>query len=79
MRSELIIVETSPGRLTGTTTVVYGVAPALELRVPLEMDEEYERAGGTVDRGHATYSNFRAFAVDTKTLKRSVGGGGGGR
>ncbi len=78
MRSELTVVQTSPGRLTGTTSVVYGVAPAVGLRVPMQMDEEYQR-GGSVDRGHATYSNFRAFTVDTKTLKRSGGGGGGGR
>jgi len=74
LRTELTCVVTNSARLTGTTTVVYAVAQAIGLRVPLEMDEEYQ-LGGMVDRGHATYSNFRAFTVDTKTLKRSGGGG----
>ena len=76
-RTELTCVVTNSGSLTGTTTVVYAVAPAIGLRVPMEMDEEYQQAGGMVERGHATYSNFRAFTVDTKTLKRAGGGGGG--
>jgi hypothetical protein len=78
LRTELTLVVTNAGRLTGKTTVVYGAAPAMGLRVPIQMDEEYQR-GDTVDRGHATYSNFRAFTVDTKTLKRGGGGGGGDR
>jgi hypothetical protein len=76
IRTELTCVVKSP-RLTGTTTVEYALQPALGLRVPTRMDEEYDRAFGEVDRGHATYSNFRAFTVDTKAVKR--GGGGGGR
>lgn len=76
VRTELTCVLTSPRILTGATTVEYGLQPALGLRVPTEMDEEYQRSGGETDRGHATYSNFRAFTVDTKTVKRGGGGGG---
>lgn len=77
LRTELTCVVPNPRKLTGTTTVDYALAPELGLLVPMVMDEEYRRAYGTVDRGHATYSNFRAFTVDTKTLKRGGGGGGG--
>src|SRR5579864_6043197 len=88
VRTELTCVLTGPRKLTGTTTVEYELQPALGLRVPTQMDEEYDRAGGETDRGHATYSNFRAFTVDTKTVKRGGGGergsgsaapGGGGQ
>jgi hypothetical protein len=75
IRTELTCVLTRPRVLTGTTTVEYALAPAIGLRVPTRMDEEYQRAGGEVDRGHASYSNFRAFTVDTKAVKRGGGGG----
>jgi hypothetical protein len=78
VRTELTCVLTKPRKMTGTTTVEYGLQPALGLRVPTQMDEEYDRAGGEIDRGHASYSNFRAFTVDTKAVKRGGGGGGGG-
>jgi hypothetical protein len=74
-RTELICVVTTPRVLTGTTTVEYATAPAVGLLVPTRMDEEYRRAGGETDRGSATYSNFRAFTVDTKAVKRGGGGG----
>jgi hypothetical protein len=74
VRTELICVVTRPRKLTGTTTVEYGRQPTLGLRVPTQMDEEYDRAGGETDRGHAAYSNFRAFTVDTKVVKRGGGG-----
>lgn len=75
VRTELTCVLTRPLLLTGTTTVEYALQPALGLRVPTQMDEEYQRAHGETDRGHATYSNFRAFVVDTKVVKRGGGGG----
>lgn len=78
LRTELSCVVPGPERVSGTTTVDYGLPPALGLRVPTRMDEEYQRVGGETDRGYATYSNFRAFAVDTKAVKRGGGGGGGG-
>jgi hypothetical protein len=74
VRTELTCVLTRPLLLTGTTTVEYGLQPALGLRVPIQMDEEYQRSRGETDRGHATYSNFRAFTVDTKVVKRGGGG-----
>ena len=69
-RTELSCVVTGPRMLSGTTTVEYAAAPAVGLLVPIRMDEEYQRAGGETDRGSATYSNFRAFTVDTKAVKR---------
>ena len=77
VRTELTCVLTKPRKLTGTTTVEYGLEPVLGIRVPTQMDEEYDLAGGETDRGHADYSNFRAFAVDTKAVKRGGGGAGG--
>lgn len=70
LRTELRCVVTGPRMLNGTTTVEYGRQPALGLRVPIKMDEEYQRVGDETDRGHAIYSNFRAFTVDTKAIKR---------
>jgi hypothetical protein len=72
LRTELTCVVMSPRKLTGRTTVEYGLAPTLKLLVPVQMDEEYH-SGGQVDRGHATYSNFRAFTVSSKIIKRAVG------
>lgn len=72
IRTELTVVVTSPRKLTGTTTVDYALVPTLKLLVPVEMDEEYRLGGGEVDRGHATYSNFRAFTVSSKIIKRAL-------
>jgi hypothetical protein len=72
LRTELTSVSQTPRTLTGTTTVEYALVPTLKLLVPVQMDEEYH-GGGQVDRGHATYSNFRAFTVSSKIIKRAVG------
>jgi hypothetical protein len=72
LRTELTFVVMSPRKLTGTTTVEYALAPTVKLLVPVQMDEDY-RGAGQVDRGHATYSNFRAFTVSSKIIKRAVG------
>ncbi|HEY6358440.1 MAG TPA: hypothetical protein VIX35_09360 [Vicinamibacterales bacterium] len=72
LRTELTLVMTSPRKLTGTTTVEYALAPTLKLLVPVQMDEEYRLGGGEVDRGRATYSNFRAFTVSSKIIKRAL-------
>jgi len=70
LRTELTCVVLSPRKLTGTTTVEYSVAPTVKLLVPVQMDEEYH-SGGQVNRGHATYANFRAFTVSSKIIKRA--------
>jgi len=72
IRTELVCVVSHPWALTGTTTVDYVLTPTLGLLVPTQMDEEYRRYG-EVDRGHATYSKFRAFSVDTTTIRRGGG------
>src|ERR1700683_1521543 len=69
LRTELTVVVMNPGKLTAATTVEYALAPTLKLLVPVPMGEEYRQGGGEV-RGHATYSNFRAFAVSSK-IKRA--------
>jgi hypothetical protein len=72
IRTELVCVVSHPWALTGTTTVDYVLTPTLGLLVPTQMNEEYRRSG-EVDRGHATYSKFRAFSVDTTTMRRGGG------
>ena len=59
--------------LTSTIDVAYAPEPRLQMLVPVRMDEAYLKSDET-DRGHATYSNFRQFSVDTKSI---VGRGGG--
>jgi len=44
-------------------TVTFGPAPALDLWVPLEMQEHYAEAGGRRTNSTATYRDFRRFSV----------------
>jgi len=49
--------------------VVYGLQPDLAVWMPISMDDHYEiLPGSTVIDGHAVYSNFREFQVETKTI-----------
>jgi hypothetical protein len=72
LRTELKCEDNTSG-LTSTIDVAYAPEPRLKLLVPVRMDEAYLKPDET-DRGHATYSNFRQFSVDTKGI---VGRGGG--
>jgi hypothetical protein len=72
-RTELTCVLPRPWSLVGKTTVDYARVPDVTIMVPVVMDEEYHR-DAEVDRGHATYSHFRTFTVDTKAIKRDGGG-----
>ena len=55
-------------RVSGTFTVEYAEQPALKLWLPAAMVERYVFPGGVVMDGRATYSNFRMFRVETKTI-----------
>ena len=55
-------------RVSGTFTVEYAEQPALELWLPSAMVERYVFPGGVMMDGRATYSNFRMFRVETKTI-----------
>jgi hypothetical protein len=69
-RTELqVALGTAPTRLDGRITVEYGPEPGASLLVPVSMDESYTFQSGEIDRGHATYSNFRRFKVDTRIIK----------
>ena len=59
--------------VAGTVTVNYAPEPALKLLVPVRMDEDYHRDSGENDGGHATYTKFRAFNVDTSAIRRGGG------
>ena len=48
--------------------VTYADQPKLGLWLPVSMDEHYEVSPRrSIIDGHATYSNFRKFQVETKT------------
>jgi hypothetical protein len=64
------------GSATGTVTVKYALEPHLKVLVPGTMDEQYTLAL-EADAGHATYANFRQFAVDTKAVIGHTGGSNG--
>ena len=53
--------------LTASFRVTYEFIDKLNLWMPVAMDEEY-RVSGTLVEGHATYSNFRRFSVETHTI-----------
>jgi hypothetical protein len=72
-RTELTCVVPRPWALVGKTTVDYAMVAGVAIMVPVVMDEEYQR-DSEVDRGHATYSHFRTFTVDTQSMKRAGGG-----
>lgn len=57
--------------VSGTITVTYERDPSLKLLVPREMDEAYTQPAEV--RGHATYSNYKAFGV-VVTTSRGRGG-----
>jgi hypothetical protein len=57
-------------RVRGLIRVSYGDEPRLKLWMPMSMDEEYH-VGGHILEGHATYTNFRRFQVDTSTIAKS--------
>jgi hypothetical protein len=74
LRTELhCLVSRKDGNLEGTTSVTYKPEPTLKLLVPAAMDEQWTH-GRNIDRGHATYSNFRVFTVNTSVVKRGGGG-----
>jgi hypothetical protein len=50
--------------------VSYGIDERLQVWMPLAMEEEYF-VGGAHLTAHATYSNFRRFAVDTAVVVKS--------
>lgn len=76
LKTELhCVVTDQDAPLTGTITVSYALDPTAKVVVPVVMDEEWQHEKDT-DRGHADYSNFRVFSVDTAALRR-IGGGGG--
>jgi hypothetical protein len=56
-----------PRVLTASIRATYGFIDKLNLWIPVAMDEEY-RISGTLVEGHATYSNFRRFSVETNTI-----------
>jgi hypothetical protein len=63
--------------LTGAITVEYAFDPQLKFLVPVAMSEHYTGTSGEIDQGHATYSHFRQFAVNSSTIVGRGGGGGG--
>jgi hypothetical protein len=50
-----------------TITVDFGRAEGIDVMVPLEMTERYERGGATVT-GDATYTNFRQFQTGARVV-----------
>lgn len=69
LKSELAF-DTGKGGARLRVRVRVGYAPALggETWVPVSMDEEYRLGRGALAvEGHATYSNFRKFKVETST------------
>jgi hypothetical protein len=59
--------------VTGTITVTYAPEPTLKLLVPVRMAEDYHRDSGENDAGHAAYTQFRSFNVDTSAIRRGGG------
>lgn len=70
---DVVVKGTHSKGLKGTVTVAYQPQPAWKMLVPASMDEEYQRDGGEIDRGHATYVNLRRFTVDVSTFHRGGG------
>ena len=72
-------VEPGSGRITDTRLsmrsrntsvtigVTYGEDPRLKLWLPVAMEERYTIGNSVTINGHAQYSNFRQFRVDTTT------------
>jgi hypothetical protein len=59
--------------LTTTIEVAFAVDPRIGLSMPASMDEDYRVGQGdylTVT-GHATYSHFRKFSVDTNVIVKA--------
>jgi hypothetical protein len=52
--------------LSVSIRVTYRFIDKLKLWMPVALDEEY-RVGGMLVEGHASYSNFRRFSVETIT------------
>jgi hypothetical protein len=63
-RSELSI-QTGVSRIT--IRVAYSEQPSLKVWLPITMDESYATYPTGIE-GHATYSNFRQFKVETDTI-----------
>ena len=59
--------------LATTITVTFAPEPKVGLWVPISMDEEYRIGIGDalLVQGHATYSNFRKFTVDTREIVKA--------
>ena len=58
-----------PKVVTARIRVAYEEQPRLHLWLPISMDETYHGVG--IIEGHATYSNFRRFSVDTNEIIKS--------
>jgi hypothetical protein len=58
------VFETRPAHMRTRIEVEYRFEPKLQILVPAEMREYHQLPGQTVT-GHASYSNFRRFQVDT--------------
>jgi hypothetical protein len=68
VRTELRL---EPGTISASVIVNYAPQPALDLWVPVSMDERYHTVTrDETDTGHATYSHFQKFSVAT-SIKRS--------
>jgi len=67
VRSELVIdTRVRDQVVTATIITVFGFEPKVGFLVPVSLDERYVLGALTIE-GHASYSNFRKFKVETTT------------